>query len=193
MRTLTIVLRPKSDVGMTLVELLMYMGLSLVVLFVAGAMLISSTRAQTQVSGATSASTAGQLIMRSVQAGVRNASDVDLAVPSTGTQVLTVRTQGGQTPVQWSCQAWYFTPAAGGSLYTKRIPATVAIPAPGSLSSWTLLGTGVSVSGAPVFTVSAGLVTVNLSISAGAGAPQAMKSTSNTLNLVTVGSPCFLP
>ena len=183
----------ESDAGMTLVELLLYMGLSLVVLFVAGAMLISSSRAQTQVSGATSASTAGQLIMRSVQTGVRNASAVDLAVPSTGTQVLTVRTQDGQTPVQWSCQAWYFTPAAGGSLYTKRVPATAPIPAPGSLSSWTLLGTRVSVAGAPIFTVSAGLVTVNLSISAGAGAPQSMKSTSNTLNLVTVGSPCFLP
>ena len=193
MRRLTLASNGESDRGMSLVELLVYMSLSLVVLIVAGAMLISSTRAQTQVSGATSASTAGQLIMRSVQTGVRNASDVDLAVPSTGTQILTVRTQDGQTPVQWSCQAWYFTPAEGGSLYTKRIPATVAIPAPGSLSSWTLLGTGVSVSGAPVFTASAGLVTVSLSISAGAGAPQALKSTSNTLNLVTVGSPCFLP
>lgn len=178
---------------MTLIELLLYIALSVVILAVAGAMLVSATRAQTQVSGATSASTVGQLIMRSVQTGVRNASQVNLPAPVGGTQVLTVRTQDGQTPVSWSCQAWYFTPTAGGSIYTMRIPATAAIPAPtpGNLSSWTLLGTGVSVAGAQVFTASAGLVTVDLSISAGAGLPQAMKSKSNTLNLVTVGAPCF--
>lgn len=193
MRRLLRTQKGKPDRGMTLVELLLYMSLSLVVLVVAGAMLISSTRAQNQVSGTTSASTAGQLIMRSVQSSVRNASQVNLPAPISGTQVLTVRTQDGQTPVQWSCQAWYFTPDAGGSLYTKRIPATAAIPAPsaGNLSSWALLGSGVSVSGAQIFTASAGLVTVNLSINAGAGPPQSMKSTSNTLNLVTAGAPCF--
>jgi type II secretory pathway pseudopilin PulG len=177
---------------MTLVELLIYIALSIVVLAVAGAMLISSTRAQTQVSAATSASTAGQLIMRSVQTGIRNASHVNLVEPGSGTQILTVRTQDGQTPAQWSCQAWYFAPAAGGSLYTKRTPETVAISAPTteSLSSWTLLGTNVSVSGARVFTASAGLVTVSLSMKSGAGPSQAMNSTSNTLNLETEGAPC---
>jgi type II secretory pathway pseudopilin PulG len=184
----------KCESGLTLVELLLYMGLSVVVLVVAGAMLVSSTRAQTQVSGATSASTAGQLIMRSIETGVRNASQVDLpATTASGTQLLTVRTQDGETPVQWSCQAWYFTPdAGGGSLYTRRMPATTAIPSPaGGLSSWTLLGAGVSVSGAPVFTRSAGLVTVSLSVRAGSGSPIPMKSVSNTLNLVTSGAPCF--
>jgi type II secretory pathway pseudopilin PulG len=178
---------------MTLIELLLHMALSVIILAVVGAMLVSSTRAQTQVSGATSASTVGQLIMRSVQTGVRTASQVNLPVPSGGAQVLTVRTQDGLTPVSWSCQVWYFTPASGGSVYTKRIPATTpyTAPDPGNLSSWTLLGTGVSVTGAPVFTASVGFVTVNLSINAGAGLPQAMKSTSNTLNLVTVGAPCF--
>jgi hypothetical protein len=178
--------------GLTLVELLLYVSLAIIVLLVAGTMLINSTRAQKQVDGATSAANAGQLIIGSVQAGVRNASQVQLTA-SAGTQLLMVRTANGKTPVQWTCQAWYFTPAAGGRLYTKRTPAAAAMQAPtaGTLASWSLLGTGISVSGAGVFTASAGLVTVSLNISTGAATPVALSSTSNTLNLVTTGAPCF--
>lgn len=181
-----------SETGITLVELLLYMSLSVIVLAVAMAMLINSTNAQKQVNGAVAAASKGQLIIGSVQAGVRNASQVQLTAGA-GTQLLMVRTAGGQTPVQWSCQAWYFTTGGGGTLYTKRVPATAAMAPPnaGTLPSWTLLGTGISVSGAQVFTASAGLVTVSLNIKTSKTTPIALSSTSNTLTLVTTGTPCF--
>jgi hypothetical protein len=173
------------------VELILYMGLSLVVLLVAGTMLIDATHAQKQVNGATAATDRGQLIMRSVQAGVRNASQVQLTTAA-GTQLLMVRTASGQTPVQWSCQAWYYTSTAGGTLYTKRTPATTAmqVPTASTLNSWSVLGKGISVSGAQVFTASAGLVTVSLNINT-SQTPVALASTTNTLSLVTTGAPCF--
>jgi hypothetical protein len=170
------------------------MSLSVIVLAVAMAMLINSTNAQKQVNGATAAASSGQLIMGSVQAGVRNASHVQLT--GAGTQLLMVRTAGGQSPVQWACQAWYFTTAGGGTLYTKRILASasatalpMAGPTASTLSSWTLLGTGISVSGAQIFIASAGLVTVSLTIDTGKATPITLKSTSNTLTLVTTGAP----
>jgi hypothetical protein len=182
----------RSESGLTLVELLLYVSLSLVVLLVAGAMLINSTRAGSQVDRTTAASNTGQLIMRTVQSGVRNATQVGLTA-SGGNQLLTVTTSGGLTPVVWSCEAWYFTPTAGGSLYMLRTPATAPIPAPTSatLGSWTLLGTGISVTGSPVFTASAGLVTVNLNVDTGNPSPLALTSPASTLNLVTVGTACF--
>jgi type II secretory pathway pseudopilin PulG len=184
--------KPRPESGFTLIELMLYMGLSVIVFAVVVGMLTNSGRAQSEVDGVTKASNAGQLIIRAVQTGVRNASQVSLTA-SGGTQLLMVRTAGGQTPVQWTCQAWYFTPNAGGTLYTLRTPATGPLPppTPGTLSSWSVLGTGISVSGAQVFTASAGLVTVSLNINAGSATPISLNSTSNTLNLVTTGSPCF--
>jgi hypothetical protein len=183
----------ESETGITLVELLLYMSLSVIVLAVAMAMLINSANAQKQVNGATAAASAGQLIIGSVQAGVRNASQVQLTTPGAGTQLLMVRTAGGQTPLQWTCQAWYFTTGGGGTLYTKRIPDTapIAPPTASTLSSWSVLATGISVAGAQIFTASAGLVTVSLNIDTGKATPIALSSTSNTLNLVTTGTPCF--
>jgi Tfp pilus assembly protein PilW len=182
----------RSESGLTLVELLLYVSLSLVVLMVAGAMLINSTSAGSQVDKTTAASNKGQLIMRSVQSGVRNATQVGLT-SSGGNQLLTVTTSGGLTPVVWSCEAWYFTPTAGGSLYVTRAPATGPIPVPTSatLASWTLLGTGISTTGSPVFTAAAGLVNVNLNIDTGNPAPLTLTSPASTLNLVTVGTACF--
>jgi hypothetical protein len=182
----------RAESGLTMVELLLYVSLALVVLMVAGAMLINSITAGTQVDKTTAASNTGQLIMRSVQSGVRNATQVGLTATG-GDQLLTVTTSGGLTPVVWSCEAWYFTPTSGGSLYMLRAAATAPIPAPTSatLGSWTLLGTGISVTGAPVFTASAGLVTVNLNINTGNPTPLALSSPASTLNLVTVGTACF--
>jgi hypothetical protein len=182
--------RPES--GLTLVELLLYVLLALLVLSVAGGMLINSIRTGSQVDRSTAAANTGQLIMRSVQSGVRNATQVGLTSTS-GNQLLSVTTTNGLTPVVLSCQAWYYTPTAGGSLYMRRTAATAPIPAPDSttLGSWTLLGTGISVSGGQVFTATAGLVTVSLNIDAATASPLSLTSPASTLNLVTVGTPCF--
>jgi type II secretory pathway pseudopilin PulG len=182
----------RSESGLTLVELLLYMSLSIIVLLVAGAMLNTSTRAQSQVDRTTAASNTGQLVMRSVQSGVRNATQVGLTA-SNGTQLLTVTTSGGLTPVVWSCEAWYFTPSSGGSLYMLRTAATAPIQAPTSstIGSWTLLGTGISLNGAAVFTATAGLVTLTLNIDTGNPTPLSLTSPASTLNLVTVGTACF--
>jgi hypothetical protein len=192
MRVQTVADTKRSESGLTLVELLLYVLLALLVLSVAGGMLINSIRTGSQVDRGTAAANTGQLIMRSVQSGVRNATQVGLTSTS-GTQLLSVTTTNGLTPVVLSCQAWYYTPTAGGSLYMRRTAATAPITAPTSttLGSWTLLGTGISVTGGQVFTATAGLVTVSLNINAATASPLSLTSPVSTLNLITVGTPCF--
>jgi prepilin-type N-terminal cleavage/methylation domain len=133
--------------GFTLIELLVYTALFLIVLVIAGGMLINGTRGQETVRSVTGAATVGQQVVRSVQAGVRNASEMALtADPVAGTQLLVIRTVGGDPDsTATSCQAWYYTPSDGGTVYTTRTSgAPIALPAGGPSGVWTLLGTGIS-------------------------------------------------
>lgn len=185
--------RPDSrEAGVTLIELLVYMSLLTVVLTVVGGILISSTRTERDVRTAAEAANTGQLIVRSVQAGVRNASRVALT-DSGGTQLLVVRTAGRSTPVEWGCQAWYYVPDGGGTLYTKRTSPAVKIPAPvaGVLDSWTLLGEGISATGSTVFEAVLGRVAIDLDMAVGDQEPISINSTA-TMRVLPNGLPkCF--
>src|ERR1019366_7878570 len=134
--------------GFTLIELLMYIALSVVVLVVAGGLLISGLRAQGVAGSVTDAANTAQQIVRSVQAGVRNASAITVSSnATTGTQLLLARTIGNDpTSTVASCQAWYYTPLNGGAVYTTRAtPASaISLPSEGPQGLWTLLGQGVT-------------------------------------------------
>ena len=133
--------------GFTLVELLVYSALFLIVLVIAGGMIINGIRGQETVRSVTDAANVGQQVVRSVQAGVRNASEMILTADSVaGTQLLIIRTVGGDpASTVTSCQAWYYTPSDGGKIYTtKTSGAPIGLPAGGPAGVWALLGEGVS-------------------------------------------------
>ncbi|TFD63602.1 type II secretion system protein [Cryobacterium ruanii] len=178
--------------GYTLIELLVYMSFAVVVLSIVGGMLISSVETERDVRGSTEATNLGQLISRSVQSGVRNASQVSLQNID-DSQFLVARTAGSAASMVWSCQAWFYTPAAGGSLYTKRTaPASrIAVPVSGDLGSWIKLGDGVSTNGAPVFGGVNDRITVALDLDAGAQASVVMNTTVTPRTLATIGDPCL--
>jgi len=123
---------------------------------------------------------------------VRNASKVSLTTVGS-TQLLRVRTAGKAITPSWSCQAWYYTPDSGGSLYVKTTSpaALIAQPTASSLATWTKLGTGISPSGGPVFTSVLGLVSLNFTVKAGTNTPIPIKSTATTRTLETESTPCF--
>ncbi|RJT88506.1 hypothetical protein D6T64_10265 [Cryobacterium melibiosiphilum] len=184
-------MRPEAQEGFTLVELLIYMLFALVVLSIIGGLLISSLSIERDVRSASTAADTGQLISRSVQVGVRNASYVALQNID-DTQFLLARTAGTTSPVVWACQAWFFTPAGGGTVYTKRLsPAAVIAPPTGAaLTSWIKLGDGVSPGGTPVFGGVDGRITVALAIDAGENLPVSINSTATMRTLATRSDPC---
>jgi prepilin-type N-terminal cleavage/methylation domain-containing protein len=137
--------------GFTLVELLVALALSLIVLLIAGGTLVGGLRTQKTVESVTTAATSAQQIVRSVQSGVRNAVAVTL-IPTTPTGAqFPIAQVTGSDPASTapSCQAWYYTPDNGGTVYTKKSAPTspavaIALPTGGPQGVWTLLGVGVS-------------------------------------------------
>lgn len=185
--------RGAAESGFTLVELLIYVSLFVVVLAVSGGLLINSLRGERIVRSVTAATNLGQLVAQSVQKGVRNAAAVQLTAPVAGTQLLIARTAGfAATPV-WACQAWYYSPDNGGSVYTKRASPAALIPAPTSTTpaGWTLIGSGIQPRGDAVFVAPLGRVDLAFTVSAG-DSPSVLISTSAYQRQAGSGSaPCF--
>ncbi|MET4638620.1 hypothetical protein [Mycetocola sp. 2940] len=135
--------------GMSLVELLVYSVLSIVVLTLVGSVLTAALRSEQQVRSLSEATSLGQLVSRSVEEGIRNASSIDPPNESdVNGELLRARVAIGASAgaVKWECQAWYFAPSTG-SFYSARDDSG-AIAAPTSLndlksSPWTFLGKGI--------------------------------------------------
>ena len=143
----------ESDDGFTLVELLIYIGLSVVVLLIVGGIFIISVNAERTVPGVNSATNTGQLVAQSVTNGVRNSSNISLTTPSSGTQLLMTRSVGSATTPVWSCNAWHF---GSGEIRWKQSATAITTPTAAQLATWTVLNADVKVSGtAPVFALTA--------------------------------------
>jgi type II secretory pathway pseudopilin PulG len=184
--------------GFTLIELLLYVALSLVVLVIAGGILISGLRTQQTTSSVTDAANTAQQIVRSVQSGVRNASAVSVSSPFAGSQLLIARTIGSDpNSTAPSCQAWYYTPTNGGSVYTTRTSpaALITLPAGGPQGVWSILGTGVSpsdpVTGKVFNAPSGGRVELRFDVAAGTHPYVLVNTMTYTPQSATVSAPCF--
>ena len=187
------------DRGFTLIELLVASSLSIIVLVIAGGILISGLRTQEMARTVTDAATTAQQIVRSVQAGVRNASAVTLTSDATaGTQLLLARTIGSDpNSTAASCEAWYFTPLDGGAVYTTRTtPASaITLPSGGPQGVWTILGSGVSpadpITGNVFSAPSGGRVELNFEVAAGTHPYVLINTMTYTPQSTTVSAPCF--
>ncbi len=187
------------DRGFTLIELLVASSLSIIVLVIAGGILISGLRTQEMARTVTDAANTAQQIVRSVQAGVRNASAITVISDATaGTQLLLSRTVGSNpSSTAASCQAWYYTPLNGGAVYTTRTtPASViALPSGGPQGAWTILGSGVSpadpVTGKVFSAPSGGRVELKFDVAAGKHPYVLINTMTYTPQSTTVSAPCF--
>ncbi len=185
--------------GFTLIELLISSGLALVVAAIGGGILVNGLRSQDNAGAVTSAANTAQQVVRSVQTGVRNASAISVVSdPVTGTQMLLARTVGSDPlTTSASCQAWYYTPTQGGSVYTKRTtPASrITLPTGGAAGSWTLLGVGITpadpVTGKVFGAPSGGRVELKFDVAAGHHPYVLMNTTTYISPSTTVSSPCF--
>ena len=199
---------PTAEAGLTLVELLIASTLSLLVLSLIAGLFLGASHAQNSVRTATQAADLGQLIARSVDQGVSNATALKVVTDSaTGNQLMLARTYGMDPTVDptlgaaagTSCQAWFYSPASGGAIYTKRTtPATaIAMPTGTPDSSWALVGNGleVQVGAAPsalIFSTPDGTrVDLKFDVLNGKDNPVHIETTATIPNPTTESSPCF--
>jgi prepilin-type N-terminal cleavage/methylation domain-containing protein len=184
--------------GFTLIELLVVTTVSLIALAIAGGILISGLRTQQATSSVTDAANTAQQIVRSVQSGVRNASAISVSSPAAGSQLLIARTIGSDpNSTAPSCQAWYYTPTNGGSVYTtKTTPAAlITLPIGGPQGVWSILGTGVTpsdpVTGNVFNAPSGGRVELKFDVAAGTHPYVLVNTMTYTPQVSTVSTPCF--
>lgn len=185
--------------GFTLVELMISTTLSIIVLVIAGGVLLSGLRTQEIARTVTNATNTAQQIVHSVQTGVKNASAITVTSdPVSGTQLLLVRTVSSDPDsTAPSCQAWYYTPANGGAVYTmKTTPAAaISLPSGGPQGVWTILGTGVSpadpVTGKVFNAPSGGRVDLKFDVAAGSHPYVLINTMTYNSQSTAVSSPCF--
>ena len=189
----------ESEGGFTLFEMIITCALSIIVLVIAGSVFVAGLRTQESARSVTNAANTAQQIVQSIQAGVKNASAISVTSnAATGTQLLLTRTVStNPTSSAPSCQAWYYTPASGGIIYTTRkTPASpISLPAGGPQGVWTLLGLGVKPADAAtgkVFNAPSGdRVELRFSVAAGSH-PYVLINTMNyRTQSTTVSAPCF--
>lgn len=127
---------PVGDRGISLIELLVYMMLSIVMLLIVGGLLINTLNTEKQIRSITASASSGQIVTQSVAQGVRNASDLQLTAPSSDSQLLRTRSIGNADTGVWTCRAWFID---GGSIWTTSSSAAIAAPAESDLDDWLLL------------------------------------------------------
>jgi len=189
----------RRDDGISLVELIVAMSLLALVLAIAGGVLINGLKTQQTTNAVTNAANTAQQIASSIQSGVRNATAVVVTSDETvGTQLLIVRKVGvDPSSTAASCQAWYYTPLNGGSVYTRTSSpaAAIAVPIGEPDVSWSLLGTGVSpadtVTGRVFNAPTGSRVDIKFNVSAGTHPYVLINTTTYTPQMTTVSSPCF--
>jgi hypothetical protein len=130
-----------GDRGLTLIELIITVALTTMVIGVLGTVLISALKVQAGVDALGSASNGAQLVARSLQRGIGNASAIKAEAPTVDGQLLRARVAvpGASGAVTWRCVAWYWSATARTVRTTSSATGLVPVPTAASLSSWSLL------------------------------------------------------
>jgi Tfp pilus assembly protein PilW len=183
-----------DDGGFTLIEMVIATALSVVVLAILGSVFVSVTKAQSSVTSLGSATTNGQLAIRSIDQGVRNSSIV--AVKAVGSDLLLqARTVGSGSTAVWSCTDWYFS-VTDKTIRVKTSGTAITAPTSTALQkSWMLLASDVTpVSSTPVFALtstSTGQTVAQSFRVTTAGSPSVFANSSSNQAVPTGDPLCF--
>ncbi len=185
--------RLRREDGFTLTEMIAAAAIFALVSLTLGGVMISISRAQTQVTTATSATNMAQTAADSIDSGVRNASALKLTA-SGSDQLLVAKVAGSGTTLTWQCRGWYYSAADGGKLWmTQTASGTpIGVPTSAQLATWTLLIDGVTPSsGTTVFTRSGSRVEVGFLVAVTGTSPVQMDFTTTSLLGVSEDASCY--
>lgn len=184
------------DEGISLVELLIYMFLSITVLTIIAAVLINSLRAENIVRTASQATDTAQLAAQSLNRGIHNASAIEVSTPAPGLELIRTRSIDSTSAGTWRCQAWV---VADGRIRTFTSNSAITPPLTSAeTSAWLLLAEGVEpVDGDPYFSLATDerSVSVRFAVSNSTDVPITIDSTIVSKQPIPstgkVTSPCF--
>lgn len=184
------------DQGFTLVELLVYMFLSVVVLTIISTILINSLRAENAVRAAAQATDSAQLAAQSLNRGVHNSSAIEVSAPAADAIVVRTRSLDSSSAGAWRCEAWS---VFDGELRMTTSASAIPVPSLASdVSTWLLLAEGVEPIGAgPMFVLDADgrSLAVAVTVANGDGIPVTLDTTivsrQPTPATGRVTAPCF--
>lgn len=151
----------RSDDGVTLVELIVYVVLLAVIVGLVATFFIRSLDVQRTVLTTGNANNTAQVAFSGIERDVRNAAQDGVRADG---NLLVLYSGGGEAgAASWKCKAWYFVPSASsgqsGKLYTTskdprtKIAVTSSTFAAGTPAGWTLAVDGVvpSTPSTPIF------------------------------------------
>lgn len=124
--------RPGDDDGLTLVEILVYLFVSVVVLGSLAVMFVNGLRAQTQATDRDSATGSGNVVSNSLLTSIRNASGFTVV---DGSALIATVATGGEG---WECRAWALT---DGELRYTTAPTELSAT---DTSGWSVMARGVT-------------------------------------------------
>lgn len=133
-----------DDAGVTMVELLIYIVISTLALVALAALFANAVRADATTRDRDRATDAAQLIVASVQSGIRNSSSFTVStanVAGTVVPILRASVLTGSGTWTWQCRAWAVTAAGDFVSSNSRL-------ADGSYTGWKALVAGARVEGA---------------------------------------------
>lgn len=184
------------EAGVSLVELLIYMLLSVVVLTIIGAILINSLRAESIVRTAANSTSTAQIASQSLNRGIHNASAIQVASPLPDVSVVRTRSIDGSATGVWKCQAWA---VIAGELRTTTSDTAITVPTTvADIANWLLLAEGVkAIDATPVFELASDERSLSLSFTVGkaSGTPVTVDTTIISKQPIPstgkVTTPCF--
>lgn len=161
-------LHAADDSGISLVELLVYMFLSVIVLTIVGTILINSLSAESIVRSSAESASTSQVATLSLNRGIHNASAIEVSTPAADIELLRSRSIDSSDDGVWRCEAWA---VVDGELRWTTSSTAISPPLTASqVSTWTLLVDGVSKIGTDsYFASSAGGRGVDISFTAAGG------------------------
>ena len=131
----------RRETGFTLVELVIYISLSVLVVSLVGGFLLNAVRAQRDVVSSSEGANTAQLIAESIKRDVRNATEVRV---NDDHNLLIVKTTGMGNTFDSSCRAWYFKGGTADAIYTIDTGETpISMTAPTVLEFWSIQGQGI--------------------------------------------------
>ncbi|WP_349866579.1 hypothetical protein [Leifsonia sp. WHRI 6310E] len=136
-----------GEAGFSLAELLVYMALSVIVLFVVGGLLVNALTSASTIRTSNQATTTGQLLARSLQKGVHNATAMQVSAPVSsvlgvsGAQLFVIETVKSDTTAAPVCEAWLYVPSSGGRIFFRSTATVSRIDLPTSATLATALST----------------------------------------------------
>jgi hypothetical protein len=144
------------------------------VFFVIGGIMYSSQETTILVQTTTSATSAGQVVINSLEMGVRNSENslggsvpLKLTNPTGSDQMLTGLVVGKSAAGTAQCEAWYYS-ASDGTIRQNVSGTAITAPTSAQLKSWLVLASGVTpITGTTIFAFTTPTLSVDYKVSAG--------------------------